>query len=506
MNKRRRQHPITILIELISLIKAFFFPIIIFVILRHSLSVGEKVLIMIGFIVLSTLFNLIKWFYFTYEFNESEITIYHGIVNKQQIHIPFERIQTLTREQPIYLQPFELVNLQIDTSGQGKPDAVLKAITVKQVTKIEQQRRLMQTKATDLTQSRNAEASEPSLTKKAQQHSARYQIKFRDLFIYSLTSLSGFGIAGAMFAAWTQFDDLLPNRFKTIVNQFLSQSSFVLLGVLGLFALIIATMIVMFKIINRYYQFVLVRDGHQLTIARGLLSKHTMQLRTSRIQAICVAQTLLRRLFRLQTVTAYLAANKKEDSEDESQTVIVPVIKTNRSQQMLQQLLPNFKFDIPMQTDSRIKAALWLRLRFIYGILLAIVLSGVMVLAVLSHQWQWHVFQQTEVLSFIIVMIMGLCILLLSQTLLWSHDQSIAIKDDMLMLQTNRLFTKRTYYIKRDRIQGMQTRAWYGLLKRRQGAHMTIVIRDSDAFQLIKVYYIQTAIVEDIKTWLLTDK
>nr|MWN21430.1 PH domain-containing protein [Leuconostoc lactis] len=58
------------------------------------------------------------------------------------------------------------------------------------------------------------------------------------------------------------------------------------------------------KIYNQYYGFTLSRVGQHLAISRGLLTKHTMQLRTTRVQAVQLEQSLLRRALRLGQASA----------------------------------------------------------------------------------------------------------------------------------------------------------------------------------------------------------
>nr|WP_237048926.1 hypothetical protein [Leuconostoc mesenteroides] len=53
-------------------------------------------------------------------------------------------MQTITRTIPFYYQPFHVVRMQIDTSGQGKPDVDFDALTIKQANLIEQKRRVAQ--------------------------------------------------------------------------------------------------------------------------------------------------------------------------------------------------------------------------------------------------------------------------------------------------------------------------------------------------------------------------
>lgn len=60
--------------------------------------------------------------------------------------MPFERIQTISRTMPFYYQPFQSVRLQIDTSGQGKPEVVFDALSLTQADILEQKRRSAQKK------------------------------------------------------------------------------------------------------------------------------------------------------------------------------------------------------------------------------------------------------------------------------------------------------------------------------------------------------------------------
>ena len=81
--------------------------------------------------------------------------------------------------------------MQIDTSGQGKPDVIFDALTIKQANLIEQKRRVAQN-------SIQKEFETIETTK------LQYQVTVKELIVYALTSLSGLGGVVVLFTIWSQ--------------------------------------------------------------------------------------------------------------------------------------------------------------------------------------------------------------------------------------------------------------------------------------------------------------
>ncbi|HCH60726.1 MAG TPA: hypothetical protein DEW45_04690 [Leuconostoc lactis] len=90
------------------------------------------------------------------------------------------------------------------------------------------------------------------------------------------------------------------------LDHWLSGGSLMFYATLTTVVIFLGIGVAFLKIYNQYYGFTLSRVGQHLAISRGLLTKHTMQLRTTRVQAVQLEQSLLRRALRLVTVSVFL--------------------------------------------------------------------------------------------------------------------------------------------------------------------------------------------------------
>jgi putative membrane protein len=89
---------------------------------EYGLFAGMGILLGLGllFVVLIGLSVLIAYIYykrFLWEITEADIHIYSGIIFKKQVHIPFQRVQSIDFNAPIVERILGLVKLKIETAG-----------------------------------------------------------------------------------------------------------------------------------------------------------------------------------------------------------------------------------------------------------------------------------------------------------------------------------------------------------------------------------------------------
>lgn len=112
---KQHQSWFAIVVNFFSHIKIMIWPIILGLLNIKNDGVIFLPLIVLGMFVVFIGSAWIQWLFFTFEFDDNELSVKQGIFNKKQVHVPFERIQTISRTVPFYYQPFQSVRLQIDT-------------------------------------------------------------------------------------------------------------------------------------------------------------------------------------------------------------------------------------------------------------------------------------------------------------------------------------------------------------------------------------------------------
>jgi len=80
--------------------------------------------------VFSTIWSIIAYFRYYYNLTESELVIRKGILNKSNINIPYERIQSVNFKQNFLHQILNVTEVAIDTAGSGEKEIQIDALTI----------------------------------------------------------------------------------------------------------------------------------------------------------------------------------------------------------------------------------------------------------------------------------------------------------------------------------------------------------------------------------------
>lgn len=488
MTKPMRQSKFAVIAMVMQTAKDLLLPFV-FVMLQGQRNIGQQALWTGGFLLIALVFGVVKWFFFTYELTPHEITVHQGVFVKRRTHVPFERVQTLTKTQPFIFQPFEVFQVRIETSGKADDQLTFNALTPAQIATIERYRQVAQTTSVGTTTTAQPQAS------------ATYQIDQRALIRYALTSFGSLGIIGVILTLLSEVSNHLPESVMAGLDHWLSGGSLMFYAMLTAVVIFVGIGVAFLKIYNQYYGFTLTRVGQHLAISRGLLTKHTMQLRTTRVQAIQLEQSLLRRALRLVTVSVFLASAVKSDKNEAHQTVLMPVIQTAEATQVLRPFLPTLPLPalqpvktVPHALRYQIQYALW------WGLgILSLVLGSYWLLA--SH-WHWH----NGVSDAVMLVVAGVLLLVwLSAAWLRMRDQRLTIAGDILAIQTTPWFTKRQYYVRRDKIQGLNASQSI-FMGPRQAQHLQVVVRHGDSASYIDLHYLQADVVAQVRRWLIDVK
>ncbi|VTU66610.1 hypothetical protein AMBR_MGDJBKAP_00814 [Leuconostoc pseudomesenteroides] len=480
---KQHQSWFAIVVNFFSHIKIMIWPIILGLFNIKNDGVIFLPLIVLGIFVVFIGSAWIQWLFFTFEFDDNELSVKQGIFNKKQVHVPFERIQTISRTMPFYYQPFQSVRLQIDTSGQGKPEVVFDALSLTQADIIEQKRRSTQNKKTSVEEIRPKQSISE----------LRYHVTNRDLMLYAVTSLSGLGGFLALFTLWTQIDDILPKHLKATVTDFVNHQSMIVLSSLIVIGLFIGIVVGFFRIYNQYFDFKVLHEENHLVISRGLLARKSVQLKFSRIQAVQLRQTLLRRMVKLMSANVLLSASR---DEDDKKTVLIPVVSSQKATTTLQKVLGVDDFDIKQWQPSAIKTAAWYQVRFSLLRLatMIVVLSGI-VMIWLPKYWDWH-----NILLGILIALVVVGFLIL-KNIMTIKDQKIGYCESAIYLQRSNGLTKEGYFITRDKIQGLNTHGLYTLAAKK-ATHLDIIVRDDNGGHTIRLRYVPEQTITVLNKWL----
>ncbi|GAW98974.1 PH domain-containing protein [Secundilactobacillus mixtipabuli] len=419
-------------------------------------------------IFLAIITAVIKYWWFTYELDEQAITIHSGIIFRQQIHIPYNRIQTLQLKQWFYMKPFNVLAVSIETAGQSGSEAEGQLpVIAKRIVEQLQQR---------VTSHRNEQDTSTSSNKP----NAIYHIDWADLNTYALTSLGIIPLLVGLGWLYNQLDDMIPQKW---LDQVFSQASrlnliFIISASIGI--LIFGMLISYLIIIQRYFHFQLEKRDDQLVTEKGFFQHNTITASLNRIQAIVIQQTIIRQWLKLASVQVILASSAA-DKEDQNNLVMMPVI----SQHHYDQIRPFIPW-LPLSDPTYIRIsqkAKWLLIRNA----VALAAIPVVALAIFFRPWGW----------------LGLLLLPIAVGLgLYAgHNMGVAVlSPQLLTVQDGHLFKRSTYLIPKRRVQAMtiSQSVW---MKRTHLAHLRLQLRHGDSSQQIEVRYLPVQVAQSLYEW-----
>lgn len=489
MNNRKHQSKLAILAESISALRTIIWPII-FIFFRGGNSWYIQGLIVVGLLVLSVILGLLNWWFFTYQITPHEISLTRGILVKKQAHIPFERVQTITRTQPIYFQPFHVFKVSIETSGKNDDKLLFNALALNEIENIESLRKQAQTKRHE---EQVVNDQEPKID-------AQYQINNRELCVYALTSLGSLGTIGVAVAILTNINDLLPNNFQNQFNHWINSQTVASYAMLIAIAVFVGFIGAFLRLYNRYFQFTIKRTAAQLFLSRGLLTKQNVQLRMSRIQAVHYEQSLLRRLVGLMSVSVLLASSVSNEEVDK-QTSIMPVVKEDETDSVLKQFLPDYQFGRP-QKAPLVEKAMFYQLRYVFFIDCAIIAFVSVVYTLFKTLTHIQMPYDLAIMS-------GVFFVLLVYSLASAYVkiamQAISVDENYMIIQIAIGFTKNIYFIPREKIQSFSTTQTIFMVNK-NGQHFNVIIRDGDGRRQVSLRYLDQTALDKITNWLVDVK
>jgi len=121
MSDYRRQHPLLILLDIgRGLISNVSFALIIAISLPDDIFggfVGNMIVGLLAIFGLSALYNVFRWYFFLYRYEEGLVHIRQGVLYKKERTIKRERVQSMNTNANVMQQAFGLVTLQIKTAG-----------------------------------------------------------------------------------------------------------------------------------------------------------------------------------------------------------------------------------------------------------------------------------------------------------------------------------------------------------------------------------------------------
>ena len=353
-----RLHPLSLVFEAISQIRALIIPAVIAVFSAANGSVEG--LIFAGVIFVPTLIrSIVRYFSLRYQIRESELTVTQGIFFQRIRTVPIERIQNIDLIQNVMHRVFNVAEVRIETASGTEPEATLRVLSM---AKVEQLREAIfnpriakaAIRATDAPASELLDLDgDADAHYGTQQVEALYRISTSELFRAGLASNRGTLLLGVLFGLYFQFDEQLNIDLKQVVRTVSEGMETATLVFVSL--VIFVGLLVLFRLLGiawyilRFHGYELSRSGEDLRIRCGLFTKVSATVPRKRIQFISIQQNLIMRWMKLASIRIETAGAAGKGQEDATKTVssrwFLPVVHEEKVRELIEVLRPGLVWD-----------------------------------------------------------------------------------------------------------------------------------------------------------------
>ena len=302
--------------------------------------------------VILTISALLQFFFTRYRVTDRAVEMRRGALFRRHVNLAFERIQNVSIVEPFYFRPLGMANLSIDSAGSARDEievAALRSDSAEELRTYISAMRLRRLGRDEASASIDAatqslEADEEKFSGIGERFFTR---SLRDLVIHGLTNnraaLAIAAIMGFFFQSGistTEIAQTLGIDFDVIIAG-LSLVRFAILLVLAflLSIALLALLSVLVSIVS-YFGFSMYRSGSRLVVRRGLINKHEIAVRKSRIQSIRLSQDWLDYLFDRRNLYLEQLTHAVQGQHPVSKQVIVPSVRLSETRTVTDEIWP----------------------------------------------------------------------------------------------------------------------------------------------------------------------
>ena len=305
------------------------------------------------FALLTAIGAISKWIRFRFCIVDDKVLVKSGVFQHEELNVEFGRIQNVSIREPIYMRPFGLALLSIDTAGSGQKEIALGGI---------RRSVALQLRETILSRTEGDTPAPEEGGEDVADRSLLLSRDVKDIVIYGLTvnfiiwvvvALGAFfgaqGVAENFFtwlSSFVQLEDL-----KAMVEQAGGLIGAVLIGILALFLMfLLLPLISVAGALVRHYGYQLRVDGETYRKNSGLLTRHDESMKRHKIQAMVLKQNFVARFFKrtnmqLRIASAGSGIEKGQLPTGPKTTFLVPALNDDELADLVPEFLPGCDYN-----------------------------------------------------------------------------------------------------------------------------------------------------------------
>lgn len=311
----------------------------------HPFYLVIAVLIFLSIILLLSIGKY--WFYF-YKFTNDRVEIKQGIFKKSHLDLPFSKIQNVKIVQPIYYRFNQYSFIELDTAGSAQQEAKIVALPLSLAESFKQM--ILQVKDDEAINADSNSADGQSAKANIGKEVLLNERSLMDLIIHGISNNRVWIFLGFLAPFYNSISEnvgvILESLGLDIVAYLDYESQSMGLFILHVMSLVMLIMlfIVSFSVIGSifvFYNYKLSRLGERYIRRSGLLTKHEVSMRLSRIQIAVQQQDWLdiligRTNLRFEQNTSLPGGGAQAGNINNASKLIVPSITPSESAALIQ--------------------------------------------------------------------------------------------------------------------------------------------------------------------------
>tara|TARA_B110000046_G_scaffold15690_1_gene15056 strand:+ start:70379 stop:71866 length:1488 start_codon:yes stop_codon:yes gene_type:complete len=342
----KRQSPVGIVVLFFKHLRKAVNFVFYFFILKYSTNSSSLVL-WAGIVVIAIItlvYSILVYRKFFFYLKDGEFVIEKGLINREKISVPFERIQSVHIDQNVIQRALKVVGLKIDTAGSGTKELEIAALPDSYARSI--QEFLLERKKQVA-----AETDQDAVEQEVEETSKSFgkpliQLSLLDVVKVGLTEnhlKTSFALFALVNGYYWQNQDFFSAFFLDYIKggQAVWVKKWLLILPLMLISLLLISIVSSIVLsVLKYYGLRFIVSSKEVQKVSGLLKKTEYQIPIHKIQYLKYSSNPLRKLFGLKTIVVKQPSSK---ASEDKQSLMIPGCKEFQLQAIIHELFPELE-------------------------------------------------------------------------------------------------------------------------------------------------------------------
>ena len=334
----RRQELLGVLIlfgenvrKLIRLVAALVFASI------YMKNIPFSIPVIIGFgVIIMGVYTTLQYLRFKFHIEEGHLILERGVIQRERLSIPLERVQTVHLSQNVIQQLVQLTGVKIDTAGSGGEELKISALTRSDALGLQQ---ILEKNKVE-SEVANGSETQDSEVKARSERRTLVHLSIGKLMIVGLTEnhlRSGFIALGVVWGYYWQFEDFImqylgiqlemsQEEIEQTMANFSMGMTFLLAGIVVF--LVASVLISVVRVMLRNFGLKATLGAENLRVTSGLLKKNSYTIPLNKIQMLTWQGNFLRRIPGFESVSI---SQSRSTGEKGQSKVEIPACYKNQS-------------------------------------------------------------------------------------------------------------------------------------------------------------------------------